>query len=298
MKLSAVDIRIFAAIADLGGITAAARRLGLTKSLVSRELATMESRLGTRLLQRTTRRVSLTETGELLATYARRVVEELDNAEAALEATRDQPRGDLAVSAPFSIIRFLLAPKLGDFHARFPDVRVALDVSTRVIDLIEEGVDVAIRTGPLAPSSLIARKLGDVAQILVATPEYLARHGEPAGVGDLVDHSIIALRRDLEREKWPTGGVDGDRGTIAIAPKFATPDPGILMDLAVHGLGIGVVPQFYVRDALSRGDLVRVLPTYRRALVPIHAVYPSRRMLAPKVRVFVDFAADVIESAI
>ena len=127
MKLSTVDLRLYDAIAELGGITAAARKLGLTKSLVSRELAALEDRLGTRLVQRTTRRISLTETGELLAIYARRVVEEMESAEAAIEATRDTPRGDLKVSAPFSVLRYMLAPRLAEFRTRYPEIRLLLD---------------------------------------------------------------------------------------------------------------------------------------------------------------------------
>lgn len=294
MKLSTVDLRLFAAIADHGGITAAARRLGLSKSLVSRELATLEARLGTRLVQRTTRHVSLTDTGDLLATYARRVVEEMDNAEAAIEAARDIPRGALRISAPFSIIRFLLAPRMGEFHARYPEIHVALDASTRVIDLVEEGVDVAIRTGRLPESRLVARRLGEVPQILIASPGYLSRHRAPTSVDELANHAIINLSRDVAPETWSLESLAGRSAKVAVTPQFALHDPGILIDLVIQDLGIGIAPQFYVAEAIARGELVHVLPEYRRALVPIHAVYPSRRMLAPKVRVFIDFAAEVI----
>ncbi len=297
MKLSTVDLRLFAAIADHRGITAAARRLGLTKSLVSRELATLESRLGTRLVQRTTRHVSLTDTGELLATYARRVVEEMDNAEAAIEASRETPRGALKITAPFSIIRFLLAPRLGAFNARYPDIQIALDATTRVVDLVEEGIDVAIRTGRLNDSRLVTRWLGEVPQILVASPRYIAARGKPETVADLAAHAIINLQRELKPETWSLEAEKGPPVKVHVSPQFALHDPGILIDLATQGLGIGVAPRFYVSEAITRGELVQVLPGYRRALVPIQAVYPSRRMLAPKVRVFVDFAAEVISAA-
>lgn len=297
MKLSTVDLRLFAAIADQGGITAAAQRLGKTKSMVSRELALLETKLGTRLVQRTTRHISLTDTGELLAIYARRVVEEMDNAEAAIDAARETPRGVLKVSAPFSIIRFLLAPRLPEFHARYPEIRMALDASTRVIDLVEEGVDAAIRIGRLPESSLVARKLAEVPQILVAAPGYLARQGVPKRLSDLASHTLIDLRPDFAPDTWSLETSDGQRETVTLTPTFVLHDPGILIDLAMQGLGIGVAPRFYVSEAIRRGALVHVLPAYRRAMVPIHAVYPSRRMLAPKVRVFVDFAAEVIGAA-
>lgn len=297
MKLSTIDLRLFAAIADLGGITAAARKLGLTKSLVSRELAALEDQLGTRLVQRTTRRVSLTDTGELLATYARRVVEEMDNAEAAIEATRDHPRGDLKVSAPFSILRFVLVPRLAAFRAQYPDVRLSLDASLRVIDLIEEGIDIAIRIGELPPSSLVARRLATTPFILVAAPAYLERRGTPQAPRDLRAHEIINLKRDTGTEVWTLATRDNQRTTVTVTPSIAVHDPGLILDLARQGLGIAPLPELYAAQALASGEIVRLLPSYTRGAAPIHAVYPSRRILAPKVRAFVEFAADAMRAA-
>jgi len=297
MKLSNVDLRLFAAIADYGGITAAARKLGLTKSLVSRELAALEDRLGARLVQRTTRRVSLTDTGELLATYARRVVEEMDNAEAAIEATRDHPRGELKVSAPFSILRFVLVPQLAAFRARYPDIRLSLDASLRIIDLIEEGIDVAIRIGELPPSSLVARRLTTTSVILVAAPSYLKRRGVPEAPGDLVAHEIVNLKRDTGPEVWGLQGADTQRARVTVTPSIAVHDPGLLLDLARQGLGVAPLPELYVGRALASGEVVRVLPGWTRGVTPIHAVYPSRRILAPKLRAFVEFAAEAMRSA-
>jgi DNA-binding transcriptional LysR family regulator len=294
VKLSAYDLRLFAAIADTGGITAAAQKLGLTKSFVSRELAALESTLGTRLVQRTTRRVSLTDTGDLLASYARRVVEEIENAEAAIEAAREAPRGELKVTAPFSIIRFILAPRLKEFRARYPDVKLSLDASMRIVDLVEEGVDVAIRIGALPSSSLVARRLAMVPQILAAAPDYLKKHGTPKTPADLIHHDIINLKKDAAPDNWSLEG-DGDSAQVAVRPVIAIHDPGILLDLVVQGLGIGVVPSVYAERDLKARRIVRVLPEYRRAMIPVHALYPSRRMLAPKVRAFVEFAAEIIE---
>lgn len=294
MKLSTVDLRLFAAIADLGGITAAARKLGLTKSLVSRELAALEERLGTRLVQRTTRRVSLTDTGELLATYARRVVEEMDDAQAAIEATRETPRGDLKVSAPYSVVRHLLAPRIAEFRDRYPEIRLALDPSIRVVDLIEDNIDVAIRVGPLPSSSLVARRLAMVALVFVASPAYLERRGTPHEPGDLIAHDIINLKRELGPETWALETATGQRPTVAVTPLIAVNDPSIVIDLAAQGLGIAPVPLIYAQATIAAGRLVQVLPGHRRGSTPIHAVYPSRRILAPKVRAFVEFSAEVM----
>jgi DNA-binding transcriptional LysR family regulator len=296
MKLSTIDLRLFAAIADHGGITAAARHLQLNKSLVSRELAALETKLQTRLVQRTTRHVSLTESGELLARYARRVVEELDNAEAAIEATRDTPRGELRVTAPFSILRFVLVPRLGAFRAAYPQIRVSLDASLRVVDLIDENIDVAIRTGELPPSSLVARKLVDVPVHLMASPRYLAQRDTPKKPADLQLHDIVNLRSSLTSELWTLLHHSGANEKIRITPSVAVFDPGLVIDLASQGHGIAPVPALYANQALEEGKLVRILPEWSRGSVPVHAVYPSRRILAPKVRAFVDFAAEVMHA--
>lgn len=294
MKLSTVDLRLFAAIADLGGITAAARKLGLTKSLVSRELAALEDRLGTRLVQRTTRKVSLTDTGELLATYARRVVEEMDNAEAAIEATRETPRGNLKVSAPFSILRFALIPRLSEFRSKYPEVRLSLDATMRITNLVDEDIDVAIRIGELPHSSLVARKLTTTPVCLVAARSYLDRRGIPKEPGDLIAHDMLSLAPDAEPAIWTLTSDDGKSTTTAVTPSIAVHDPGLLIDLVRQGLGIAPVPLLYARSALDRGDIERVLSRYARGATPIHAIYPSRRILAPKVRAFIEFAAEAM----
>lgn len=294
MKLSTVDLTLFAAIADLGGITAAARKLGLTKSLVSRELSALEERLGTRLVQRTTRKVSLTETGELLATYARRVVEEMDNAEAAIEATRATPRGNLKVSAPFSIVRYALIPRLSEFRRKYPEVRLSLDANMRITDLVDEGIDVAIRIGELAQSSLVARKLATTQLCLVAARSYLDRRGTPREPGDLIEHDILNLAPDAEPAIWTLTSDDGQSSTVAVTPSIAVHDPGLLIDLVRQGLGIAPAPLLYARSAIDRGEIERVLGRYARGSAPIHAIYPSQRILAPKVGAFIDFAAEAM----
>jgi DNA-binding transcriptional LysR family regulator len=297
-KLSTVDLRLFAAVADLGGITPAARKLGLAKSVVSRDLAALEARLGTRLVQRTTRKVSLTDTGELLATYARRVVEEMDDAEAAIEATRETPRGVLKVSLPFSILRYVLVPRLADFRNRYPEVRLALDASMRRVDLVEEGVDVAIRTGDLSDSSLVARQLAVMPFALVAARSYLERFGRPGAPQDLREHQILRLGPSVEPEVWTLTDGDGRPHQVRVEASIALHDPSLLLDLAAQGLGVAPIPLIYARQAIEAGNVERVLPTFSKGTAPIHALYPSRRILAPKVRAFVDFAAEAMACAL
>lgn len=295
MKLSTMDLRLFAAIADSGGITAAARRLGLTKSLVSRELASMELRLGVRLVQRTTRRTSLTETGDLLALHARRVVAEMERAEAAIEATRDKPCGGLKVTASFSVLRFVLLPRLSAFRARYPGIRLALDASTSIVDLVAQGIDVAVRVGELPNSSLVARRLATVPVVLAASPSYLSKKDAPAEPSDLVAHEVIALARSLEGSIWTLSHSDGRTARCAVNPILAAHEPGIVLDAARQGLGIAAVPSLYAAGEFGSGALKPILAGWTLGRTPIHAVYPSSRNLAPKVRAFVDFMAEILD---
>ena len=296
MKLAGSDLVLFAAIADLGGVTAAAQRLGRAKSSVSRDLAELEDRLGLRLVQRTTRRVSLTDAGEILAAYARRAVEEMDNAEAAIDALHDAPRGDLKVTAPFAFLRFVLAPRLPAFRRLYPGVRVSVDVSLSIADLVEEGFDVAIRVGALASSTLVARRIGAIPIVLVAAPAYLSEHGTPRTLQDLASHAIVDLGPSLSTNQWTLTDATGATAAAKISPQIAIADPGAVIDLALAGAGIAPAPLRYAEDHLRTGALIHVLPEWTRGAPPIHAVYPSRRVLAPKTRVFVDFVADSLSA--
>jgi DNA-binding transcriptional LysR family regulator len=297
MKLSTFDLRLFEAIVERGGISAAARQLGREKSTVSRDLAALEERLGVRLLHRTTRSVSPTEAGTILLAYARRVVEEIEHAEQALDALSDEPRGVLRVTAPYAIVRFVLAPRLQAFQDRYPDLSINLDSTTRVLDLVEQGIDVALRVGELPTSTLVARKLRDARVILVASPAYASARGLPSEPADLAGHRLIELGSAVDGREWKLFGPDGAAKSAPVTLRLAAADPGIVIDLALQGLGIACAPDLYGADPIAQGRLVRVLPGYDRGVRPVHAVYPSRRQLTPKVRAFVDFAAQCMALA-
>jgi DNA-binding transcriptional LysR family regulator len=282
--LTTFDLRIFAAIADAGSLTAAARRLGLQKSLISRDLARLEDRVGLRLVERTTRHLRMTEAGETLARHARRVAEEAEMAEAALAQLSDQPRGDLTLSAPPAFVRFVLTPALGQFRRDYPDIRLLIDATVRVVDLIGEGVDVAIRVGPLPDAGLIAHRLGASRLILVAAAEYLDRRGTPADTADLDRHDLIGMGPGL-----PLPGAAGARPVITCG------DPGLVLDMVTAGLGIGPVPAPYAAEGLRSGALCQVLPDAILPAPAIHALFPSRRAMAPKIRTFIDFTARLMD---
>lgn len=293
--LSSLDARLFASIAECGGISAAARRLGLQKSLVSRELAALEQRLGMRLVNRTTRRLSLTDAGEILLASAQRIVVELDAAEIALEALQDEPCGELRVTAPYSVIRFVLAPRLLGFQQRYPNLRLSLDPTTKVLDLVEAGIDVAIRIGDLPSSSLVVSRLATVNLVLVSSKAYEARRGLPREPAELVGHDVIFLGDKAEARPVALHGSAGQVVSVQVTPRLAIHDPGLVLDLVQHGLGIAVAPEIYVTDKIRAGALVRVLPGFTLGTRPVQAVYPSKRLLMPKVRAFLDCAAAAFE---
>lgn len=296
-KLSNVDVRLFVAVADQGGISAAARHLGLQKSFVSREVAALEREVGARLFQRTTRRLSLTDAGTILLAYARRAVEELDNAETALASLSETPRGVLRVTLPYAFLRIILAPHLAQFQAQFPDLRIAFDPNTRNLDLVQEGVDVAIRIGAITPTTMVAKLLGHVPMVLVASPGYATKHGLPGEAAELSRHCLIESGPSVETSVWRLEGDAIAPMDIPVAPRAAVAEPGVLLDLAVRGLGIAVAPLIYAEPLLASGSLVRVLPRLRRETRPVHVIYPSRQLVSPKLRVFVDFVGDCWRAA-
>ena len=293
MPVSTFDLRLFVAVIDQGGMAAAARALGREKSTVSRDIAALEARLGVRLLNRTTRKVTATEAGEVFLAHARRVAEEIEHVEAAIEALSDEPRGLLRVTAPYAIIRFVLAPRLKAFLDRYAELRVAFEATTEVLDIVERGIDVAIRIGELPASSLVGRKLGEARLGLFAAKSYLKQAGACLAPEDLTAHRLIDLSA-LPRRSWRLTRASGEVCEIATAPVASVADPAMALDLASKGLGIALAPDLYVSKLTGFGELIRILPGWSHGARPIHLLYPSRRQLTPKVRVFGDFAAESV----
>ena len=228
----------------------------------------------------------------LLLAYARRAVEELDNAESALASLSEAPRGILRVTLPYAFLRIILAPHLAQFQARYPDLRMAFDPSTRNLDLVQEGIDVAIRIGDIAPTTMVAKLLGYVPMVLVAAPDYIRTKGCPARPEELAAHCLIESGPSVETKIWKLEGDGIAPLDVPVSPRVAVAEPGVLLDLAVGGLGIAVAPLIYAGPLLACGSLVRVLPALRRGMRPIHVIYPSRKLVTPKLRIFVDFVDD------
>ena len=283
------DLLIFASVAELGSFSRAAERLGLPKSTVSRRLAALEQRLGERLLLRTTRRQSLTEFGLQLLEHARQVVLEVEAVAALAERRQATPSGRLRVSMPSDFANLLLADTLAAFIALYPAIHLELDLSPRRVDLLGEGFDVVLRIGKLPDdASLAARRLAVFSFGLYAAPGYLAEHGEPFEPDDLARHAAIRmLQADGEAAAWTLE--KGEQRWHGIPPGRASANaPELLIKLACAGVGIAAVPDYFAAPDVRRGALRRVLPSWS---LPSHiawAVFPERKLMPVKTRVFID----------
>ena len=279
----------FVRVVDAKGFSAAAPALGLTPSAVSKLITRLEARLGVRLLQRTTRALSLTADGEAFYGAARRIVGEIATLEAEISDRRGTPHGVLRVTTPLAFSTHQLAPTIGEFLARYPAIQLDLMPTDRVLDMVEESIDVAIRVGRLSDSSLMARKIGDDVRLVCAAPGYLARHSMPKRPDDLAHHNCIVSRDRTHLNRWPFR-IDGEVREIEVNGRVAVSEGEAQLRLGLQGLGIVRLTRLTVATAIKRAELVPLLQDYSaEEPVPIHAVYPHRRHLASKVTAFVDF---------
>jgi DNA-binding transcriptional LysR family regulator len=282
MTISPGDMLVFTAVVREGGFTRAARHLGLTKQSVSERVARLEAALGVRLLERTTRRVRVTDAGGAYYERCAAIAAQIDDANAEVQRQRAEPVGLLRVSAPVLYGRRFLGPVLAHYLERHPEVRVEVALADRRVDLVEEGLDLAIRVGELEDSSLTARKLGDGYMYYVASPAFLARHGPPSPE-DAARWRCIGMR---PHETWDVGG-----RVHRVAPVLCVNDLELACDAAIGGVGLARLPSLVCHDAVRDGRLQVVFGAASGAVRPIYAVYPSRTHLPAKVRVFVEALA-------
>ena len=280
-------MQVFIAVCDTQGFSAAARKLEMSPSVVTRLVARLETRLGVRLLQRTTRSVRLTDAGARYLERARRIVAEVEEAELSAQEERGEPTGRLVVAAPMVFGRLHATPILTRYLELYPKVNIELQLANHYASLVEEGVDVAIRVGELVDSGLIARSLGQTRRTLVASPAYLAKHGIPGTPGELARHRLVAFSGAASRREWPFWS-DGEATSIPVAPQFFSNSGEAAIDHAIAGGGIASVLSYQVVDACRTGRLVEVLREFAPPPLPIHAVFPTSRLLSRKVRAFID----------
>lgn len=287
------DLEIFARVVASGSMSAAGRELGLQPAIISKRIKRLEARLGTRLFQRTTRQLSLTEAGEGFHERLVAALAGLEEAEAFAAGRSDEVRGRLRISAPTSFGRMHIAPHLKSFFDLYPDVRIQLILTDELQDIVAEGFDLAIRIAELNDSSLVARKLAPVRRILCATPDYIARHGMPETIEALGRHICIPAHNNAH---WHLIGLDG---AVTLKPEgpLATNSSEVVREAVLAGLGIALRSTWDIGPELKAGRLMRVLPDWEgSANVGLHAVYPSRQFLPAKVRAFIDFIASLYGS--
>jgi DNA-binding transcriptional LysR family regulator len=284
-----VALTVFAKVVEQGSFARAAERLGLSPSAVSRHVADLEAHLGARLLNRTTRRLSLTESGQAFHERTVQLLADLEEAEAAVTAHALAPRGTLRLTCPITFGERHLAPAIAAFAADHPQLAFEVDLSDRTVDIVEEGYDLAVRIGAVGSAALIARPIGRTQLVCCAAPAYVARRGAPAVPEDLARHACLAYAYQADRGLWRFADAQGEERAVKVAGPLGANNGRFLAEIAAAGLAIVLEPDFIVGDDLRAGRLVRLLPDFRPPASPIYAVYPSRRHLSAKVRVFVDF---------
>jgi DNA-binding transcriptional LysR family regulator len=288
-KLDAMNA--FAKVVALGSYAEAARALGLTRSAVSKAVMELEHLLGARLLDRTTRRVSPTEAGRAYYERCLAILAAVEETEMQVSTLHEQPRGVLKVNAPMSFGTRYLADAVADFMGRHPEVKVELILNDRFIDPLEEGVDVTIRIGMLADSSLIARRLAPARRVLIASPDYIARHGVPARPEDLAAHRCLGYGHAVAHSRWELTR-DGKAIGVQIESILCSNNGDVLRAAAVAGQGIAKLPTFIVGPDIAAGRLVVVMPDWPPRELAIHALYAPNRYLAAKTRLFIDYLVD------
>ena len=284
------EMQAFVGVVDAGSFVRGAEALGMSKPAVSRHVSALETRLGVRLLQRTTRRLSLTAEGQQFYTRCRSLLDDMADAEGELTSKSREVGGLLRVNAPLTFGILHLAPLWAAFKSRYPNVALDVTLSDRVVDLVDEGYDLAIRIARLADSALVSRRLATTRMVLCASPKYLRKHGRPKHPTDLAAHATIAYTYWANGDDWSFTGPDGEV-TVRVKPWMHTNNGDSCRASALAHHGIVMQPTFRVGDDLAAGTLVELLPQYRGVELGIYAVYPTRRHLAPRVRALIDFLA-------
>jgi DNA-binding transcriptional LysR family regulator len=288
------EMQAFTAVVDAGSFVGAAEALGLSKAAVSRQIADLEARLAVRLLHRTTRKLSLTDEGEVFYARCRELLGDLAEAEAELSARSGQAVGALKVSAPVSFGLMYLAPVWAGFMAAQPQVKLDVTLSDRMVDLVDEGFDIAVRVARLPSSSLVSRKLSSTRMVLCASPAYLQAHGTPRRPSELAQHQVLAYTLMANGDSWEFQGPQGPV-VVKVAPRMHSNSGDTCVAAALGHQGLVLQPTFLIADALRSGALVEVMPQYRAMELGIYALYPTRKHVVPKVRLLIDHLVQAFE---
>jgi DNA-binding transcriptional LysR family regulator len=287
-------LKAFCRVVEAGSFSAAAAELNVSHTVMSKQVRQLENLLGVQLLNRTTRRLALTEAGQTYYEHARRIVDELLQADLAVTHHQATPHGTLRINAPMAFGTLDMAQWLPRFMARYSDLKIDLVCNDRFVDLIDEGFDVAVRLAREMPdSTLMAKRLATTTTMLVASPAYLKQRGTPAVPQDLLQHNCLTYALVPKPSEWSFTSVDGSRTSVIVSGNLQSNTGLVLRSAALAGAGIATTASFIVHEDLMRGTLVQVLPGCTMRARELYAVYPQNRHLSPKVRAFIDFAADV-----
>ncbi len=282
---------VFLAVVNAGGFTAAAQKLNTTPAAVSRRIKALEQRLGIRLLQRTTRKVRLTSAGESYHANLQRLMHELHCVEDELSEATGKLSGALKIAAPVSFGQRRLSRTVAEFARAHPAIAITLDLDDKQSDLINEGIDVAVRISHLLDSSLIARPIAPIPKYICASPDYIAGMGEPRTIHDLLKHRCLHYSVISEREEWKFNTSKGEQ-SLSIKPVYCSNNGDVLAEMACEGLGLTILPSFLVEDQLAAGRLVRVLKNTKMTPLTLSVVYPSRQHISARLKVLVDYLID------
>ncbi len=283
------EMEAFATVVDQGGFTDAARKMGISKSAVSKHVSSLEARLGARLLNRTTRRVSPTEIGLAYYDRALRVLNDAGEADALVSSMQSDPQGLLRISVATDFGVNHLSPVLGSFLDEFPDITVNMVLNNRYVELISEGFDMAIRIGELEDSTLRARKLTETTKRMIASPAYIQKYGRPMKIDDLNDHKLLHYSSQANGSVWKLTAPSGEKRQVRTAGGLSVNDGQSLLNAAISGLGIAYLPSFLYSKAMEDGLVEDIIPDLPVETQGIYAVYPPGRFTQPKVRAFIDF---------
>ncbi|MET0983000.1 MAG: LysR family transcriptional regulator [Telluria sp.] len=289
-----LEMKVFSSVVEAGSFTGASRTLDMSKAAVSRYVAELEERLGVRLLHRTTRKLSPTTEGEIFFARCRELLGNLDEVEAEITSRSGEASGLLKVNVPVTFGLMHLAPLWPAFLARHPKLGLDITLSDRVVDLVEDGFDLAVRIGQLPSSTLISRKLASTRMVVCASPGYLERRGEPAQPDELLRHDVVSYSLFSSGENWNFTGPDGEV-SVKVAPRVRTNSGDTCRAFALAHQGIILQPTFIVGADLAHGRLREVMPGYRSTELGVYAVYASRKFVSPKVRLLIDFLVEAFE---